>query len=89
MTLRSVFPVVLRDMVSDSNSLVLASTSALSGSRMLAAGGKLPAGLMNLDAAVAGKLTPALAGGEVFTDDRAPFEWLTDFSIVRYATGHR
>ena len=30
---------------------------------------------------------PAPPGGEVFTDDRAPVEWLIDTSIVRYAAG--
>jgi hypothetical protein len=30
---------------------------------------------------------PAPLGGEVFTDDRAPVEWLIDTSIVRYAAG--
>jgi hypothetical protein len=30
-----------------------------------------------------------LPGGAVYTDDRAPVEWLTDLSILRYATGTR
>ncbi|MGI8412187.1 MAG: spermidine synthase [Solirubrobacteraceae bacterium] len=88
-TLRSAFPVVLRDVVSDSNSLVMASASALSGVRMSAVRSQLPPDLLNLDDEVSGRLRPPLAGGRVFTDDRAPVEWLTDFSIVRYATGHR
>ena len=33
----------------------------------------------------AGRLAPALEGGEVYTDDRAPVEWLVDKSIVDYA----
>jgi spermidine synthase len=32
-------------------------------------------------------LEAPLAGGEVFTDDRAPVEWLIDTSIVSYAAG--
>jgi hypothetical protein len=28
-----------------------------------------------------------LTGGDVFTDDRAPVEWLIDASIVKYAAG--
>jgi hypothetical protein len=28
-----------------------------------------------------------LAGGRLFTDDKAPVEWLIDASIVRYAAG--
>jgi hypothetical protein len=31
------------------------------------------------------RLEPALPGGEVFTDDRAPVEWLIDRSIISYA----
>jgi hypothetical protein len=35
------------------------------------------------------RLGAALSGGSVFTDDRAPVEWLTDLSILDYATGSR
>ena len=31
--------------------------------------------------------SPALPGGEVYTDDRAPVEWLIDRSILGYAAG--
>ena len=31
------------------------------------------------------RLAPALEGGEVYTDDKAPVEWLVDKSIVDYA----
>jgi spermidine synthase len=86
-TLRTVFPVVIRDAVSDTNSLVIASTHVLSRARMLAAGTVAPAGLHALAAAVGGRLGPAVRGGAVYTDDRAPVEWLTDLSIVRYAAG--
>ena len=30
-------------------------------------------------------LRPSLRGGEVYTDDRAPVEWLIDRSLVEYA----
>jgi hypothetical protein len=40
-------------------------------------------------AEVAGRLFPALPGGTVYTDDRAPVEWLTDLSILQYAVGKR
>jgi spermidine synthase len=32
-----------------------------------------------------GRLMPALDGGETYTDDRAPVEWLIDRSLVEYA----
>jgi hypothetical protein len=35
----------------------------------------------------ASRLGPALPGGEVYTDDRAPVEWLVDRSILGYAAG--
>jgi spermidine synthase len=90
-TLRAVFPVVQRDPLSSGNSLVLASTRGLSGNRIVAAtqhGGRLR-DLSGLAQSVAGRLAPALRGGAVYTDDRAPVEWLTDLSILRYATGAR
>ena len=88
-TLRAVFPVVVRDVVSETNSLVVASTQGLSGPRIPAGGRVLPFGLQSLAAAVGARLAPALGGGAVYTDDRAPVEWLTDLSILRYATGQR
>jgi len=33
----------------------------------------------------AARLGPVLEGGEVYTDDRAPVEWLVDRSILGYA----
>jgi hypothetical protein len=88
-TARAVFGVVRRDPVSDANSLVIASSGTLSGSRILAAVGALPADLRHASLAVGARLSPPLTGGTVYTDDRAPVEWLTDLSILRYATGRR
>ena len=83
------FPYQRRDALSTTNSLVIASSEPLSGPRILARHARLPLDLQGLDASVAGRLEPALAGGPVFTDDRAPVEWLTDLSILRYAAGTR
>ncbi len=88
-TMHAVFPVVIRDRVSGSNSLVVASLRALSAAQLTAAHADLSGDLQGLDASVAGRLGPALRGGAVYTDDRAPVEWLTDLSILRYATGTR
>ncbi len=88
-TARAAFPVVARDLVDTTNTLVLASSASLSGARIRARSAGLPAGLRALARNVAGQLRPALRGGAVYTDDRAPVEWLTDLSILRYATkGH-
>jgi spermidine synthase len=88
-TLRAVFPDVARDRFSATNSLVIASTEALSSSRLAAAAATLPPDLRGLAAVVAARLGPGLRGGSVYTDDRAPVEWLTDLSILRYAAGSR
>ena len=44
---------------------------------------------MPLAERVAGQMGPALTGGQVYTDDKAPVEWLTDLSILQYAIGKR
>jgi spermidine synthase len=90
-TLRAVFPVVMRDRVSATNSLVIASSEHISGAQIIvaAARGAVPRDLVALADRVGGRLVPALTGGPVYTDDRAPVEWLTDLSILRYAEGTR
>jgi spermidine synthase len=90
-TVRAVFPDVMRDRVSADNSLVLASAGSLSAGRVLdgAGGPSLPLELNSLAVSVGGHLGPMLRGGSVYTDDRAPVEWLTDLSILRYAAGGR
>ena len=90
-TLRAVFPYVMRYAVTDTNSLVIASGRDLSAARVLSAGqrGHLAPELDPLALQVGEGVGPALRGGPVYTDDRAPVEWLTDLSILRYATGAR
>jgi spermidine synthase len=86
-TLRAEFPVVVRDEVSGANSLVVASGRPVSGSRMLKTAGR--GQLLPVALTVADRLGAALRGGLVYTDDHAPVEWLTDLSILQYATGKR
>ncbi len=90
-TLGSVFRYVMRDQISSGNSLVIASARPLSGQRVVAAGAgnSLSPDLDGLATVAGGRVGPALRGGAVYTDDRAPVEWLTDLSILRYATGTR
>ncbi len=88
-TLRSVFGYVVRDRLSAGNSLVMASAHRLSAGAVLAAAGHAPPELAAVIVSAARRLTPALRGGSVYTDDLAPVEWLTDLSIIRYATGAR
>jgi spermidine synthase len=80
-TLHAAFGAVVRDVVSGSNSLVVASEQPLSFARLAT----VPAPLRPLAGKVVARMGPALRGGAVYTDDRAPVEWLTDLSIIGYA----
>ena len=77
-----VFEHVARDPIQRLNSLVIASDGAAQRRRTLRA---RRASWRPVAAASAARLAPALTGGDVFTDDRAPVEWLIDASIVEYA----
>ena len=80
-TAHAAFGVVVRDVVSGSNSLVVASAAPVSVARLAG----VPSSLRPLAATVAARMAPALSGGAVYTDDKAPVEWLTDLSILGYA----
>jgi spermidine synthase len=82
-TLRTAFPYVARDPIEPTNSLVLASTRPLTGAALARA--QVPSELRPLATRAAGRLADGLHGGSVYTDDRAPVEWLVDNSIVHYA----
>ena len=84
-TMADVFPHVLRDPLEDANSLVLGSESQASGENLLASIATLPDDLKNLAAIEAERVGPMLTGGPVYTDDKAPVEWLIDKSILGYA----
>ncbi|HEX3318968.1 MAG TPA: fused MFS/spermidine synthase [Solirubrobacteraceae bacterium] len=82
-TMRAAFPVVDREEAEPTNTLGIAATAPLSVQRLAAA--RTPPRLRGLAAQVAARLRPALPGGAVYTDDRAPVEWLIDASIVHVA----
>ena len=88
-TLRKVFPHVMRDETEDTNTLLVASERAPSAGRLARAAQRMPPELGQVGAEVAAQLAPPLSGGEAYTDDRAPVEWLIDRSIVEYAAGER
>ena len=88
-TLRRVFPHVMRDETEDTNTLLVASERAPSTERLVRAIPTMPRELAQVAAEVAGQLEPPLSGGAVYSDDRAPVEWLIDRSIVEYAAGER
>jgi hypothetical protein len=82
-TLRAAFPYVARDPVEPTNSLVMASARPLTGAALTRA--PLPGELRTLADRAARRIGDGLRGGSVYTDDKAPVEWLVDTSIVQYA----
>jgi hypothetical protein len=53
--------------------------------RRVAAGPRFPSGLRVTARRAAARVRLPLGGGEAYSDDRAPVEWLIDKSIVDYA----
>jgi spermidine synthase len=85
-TMGEAFPTVLRDPMEDTNTLMLgAGQGSAAALREMAAA--LPTELQNIARTQAARVGPRLPGGEVYTDDRAPVEWLIDRSILGYAAG--
>jgi spermidine synthase len=84
-TAREALPHELRDPVEPTNTLLVASRGPISAARLSAAGPILPAGLRRVARSSAARIEPALRGGAVYTDDKAPVEWLIDKSIINYA----
>ncbi len=82
-----VFRTVLRDPLEDSNTLLLGSDAPASQEQLLAAIAMLPDDLKNLAAIESQRIGPMLSGGPVYSDDKAPVEWLIDKSILGYAEG--
>jgi hypothetical protein len=73
--------------VKSTNTMLVASGRPVSAERLRGAVPGLPPGLRGPAAAAAARVRPGLRGGRVYTDDRAPVEWLIDRSIVEYAAG--
>jgi SAM-dependent methyltransferase len=86
-TAGQVFAHVLRDPIKGTNTVLVASDAPLSATRMDRVEPSLPVALRPTAEAAAQRLAPPLRGGDVYTDDRAPVEWLVDRSIIDYASG--
>jgi spermidine synthase len=84
-TMGEVFGTVLRDAVKSTNTVLVGTDATASPGAMRAAARSLPADLGAVAEGAAARLAPALRGGDVYTDDRAPVEWLIDASIVQVA----
>jgi spermidine synthase len=88
-TMGSAFRYVARDPVRRTNTLLIGSDRAPSRARLRAAAGRMPPELRRVALADARRLGGPLGGGSVYTDDKAPVEWLVDKSILDYAEGDR
>jgi spermidine synthase len=82
-TMRTSFATVLRDVVEPTNVVLLGSNAGASPSRLRDA--PVPVELRPVAEAAGQRLAPGLHGGPVYTDDKAPVEWLIDASIVKVA----
>ena len=77
-TISEVFPHVLRDPIEPTNTLIVASRAPISADRLRARVDSLPIALRATAAGAAARIEPPLSGGTVYTDDKAPVEWLRD-----------
>jgi spermidine synthase len=84
-TMAAAFPRVLRWPIEETNTLLVAGEGAFSGARLWANVDALPPSLRREGRRAAAALEPRLPGGEVYTDDHAPVEWLVDSSLLEYA----
>jgi hypothetical protein len=89
-TLEEALPEVLRDPVTDTNTMVVGSADPIEpGNIIQATKGKsspIPPALDNLATDTAIRVRPPLSGGDIWTDDHAPVEWLVDLSLLDYAS---
>ncbi|MGH2969701.1 MAG: spermidine synthase [Solirubrobacteraceae bacterium] len=83
--LRDSYRRVARDPITKFNTLLIASDRAPSARTLRAALPDVDPRARPVLEGTARRLAPALEGGQVFTDDRAPVEWLIDRSIIAYA----
>ena len=86
-TMAESFATVIRDPIEDANTLLLGTQGEASDTKMLSMINEIPDALANITVATSSRIGPRLSGGEVYTDDRAPVEWLVDLSILGYAAG--
>jgi spermidine synthase len=86
-TMKTQFSTVLRDPSERVNTILLGANGAASAQQLAASANSaaMPAPLRPLARETAGRLSAPLPGGDVYTDDLAPVEWLIDGSILKVA----
>jgi len=89
-TLERALPHVLRDPVTGTNTMLVGSAEPIAARNIIAAAtasrSPIPGGLEELAFDTARRTEPPLAGGDAWTDDHAPVEWLVDLSLLDYAS---
>ncbi|MFL5827185.1 MAG: spermidine synthase [Thermoleophilaceae bacterium] len=88
-TMRTSFTTVLRDQAMPTNTLLMGTDAPAGAGRLRANAKRVNPLVQSLAREAAGRLQPGLRGGDVYTDDHAPVEWLVDGSLLRYAEGSR
>jgi spermidine synthase len=84
-TMREAFASVVRVPSESTNTILVGGDASLTAGALRPAVARLPADLRpraTMDAQIA---EPGLRGGSVYTDDKAPVEWLVDASLVQVA----
>jgi spermidine synthase len=78
---------VLRDRVDETNTMLLGTTgpAGVDDAKVHLYEAGLPPEPQAVADQVAGKLAPGYRGGTVYTDDKAPVEWLVDLSLAQVA----
>lgn len=85
-TMSTEFRFVSIDHTRPTNSMLVASDSPIKPADVVRGTADIPS-LAPTARREAARLIPAVTEGGVYTDDRAPVEWLIDRSIVQYAAG--
>ena len=88
-TLSLALPHVLRNPVTDTNTMLVGSADPIEAGNISrgsqGADAPIPAGLRQIAADTSLRTSSPLTGGDVWTDDHAPVEWLVDLSLLDYA----
>jgi spermidine synthase len=84
-TMREAFASVVRVPSESTNTILVAGDATLTPASLRPAVDRLPADLRERAALDADIAQPGLRGGSVYTDDKAPVEWLVDASLVQVA----
>jgi len=75
---------VWRDPVDETNTMLLGMTSSTDPAEQLRSA-RVPGEVTPVATATADRLAEGLRGGSVYTDDKAPVEWLVDASLAEVA----